>query len=67
MTNLNLRFYIIALTILFVNNLFSQDIEVKRFELLEKDQIAMMSPRKDINGTTCGLVKVLLMEYDINV
>ena len=41
---------------------FAQDIEVKKFELLEKDQTAEMSPRKDLNGKTCGLVKVLLKE-----
>lgn len=40
----------------------AQDIEVKKFEPLEKDQTAVMSPRKDINGTTCGLVKVALKE-----
>ena len=42
--------------------LFAQDIEVKKFEPLEKDQTATLSPRKDINGVTCGLVKVLLKE-----
>ncbi len=42
--------------------LFAQDIEVKKFEPLEKDQTAALSPRKDINGVTCGLVKVLLKE-----
>ena len=41
---------------------FAQDIEVKKFEPLEKDQTAALSPRKDINGVTCGLVKVLLKE-----
>lgn len=41
---------------------FAQDIEVKKFELLEKDQTAALSPRKDLNGVTCGLVKVLLKE-----
>jgi hypothetical protein len=40
----------------------AQDIEVKKFEPLEKDQTAALSPRKDINGVTCGLVKVLLKE-----
>ena len=41
---------------------FSQDIEVKKFGALEKDQTAVTNPRKDINGVTCGLVKVLLKE-----
>ena len=41
---------------------FSQDIEVKKFEPMAKDQTAALSPRKDINGTVCGLVKVALKE-----
>ena len=41
---------------------FAQDIEVKKFEPLEKDQTAALSSRKDINGVTCGLVKVALKE-----
>jgi hypothetical protein len=41
---------------------FAQDIEVKKFELMEKDQTAALSPRKDINGTVCGLVKVAMKE-----
>ena len=40
----------------------AQDIEVKKFEPMAKDQTAALSPRKDINGVTCGLVKVLLKE-----
>ena len=42
--------------------LFAQDIEVKKFEPLEKDQTAVSSPRKDINGNACSLVKVALKE-----
>ena len=38
--------------------LFAQDIEVKKFELMEKDQTAVMSPRKDINGNDCALIIV---------
>ena len=41
---------------------FAQDIEVKKFEPMAKDQTAALSPRKDINGVTCGLVKVQLKE-----
>lgn len=41
---------------------FAQDIEVKKFEPMVKDQTAALSPRKDINGTVCGLVKVALKE-----
>ena len=36
----------------------AQDIEVKMFEPLEKDQTAVLSPRKDINGADCALVLV---------
>jgi len=43
-------------------SLFAQDIEVKMFEPLEKEQMAALRPRKDINGVTCGLVKVALKE-----
>ena len=46
----------------FSYNAFAQDIEVKKLEVLEKDQTAALSPRKDINGVACGLVKVLLKE-----
>ena len=41
---------------------YAQDIEVKKFEPMAKDQTAVLSPRKDINGVTCGLVKVQLKE-----
>ena len=47
---------------LFVGYTFAQDIEVKTFEPLENDQTATLSPRKDINGVECGLVKVQLKE-----
>ena len=43
-------------------SLYAQDIEVKKFEPLEKDQTAALSSRKDINGNTCGLVKIALKE-----
>ena len=39
---------------------FAQDIVVKKFELLEKDQSAVNIPRKDLNGDVCALVKVAL-------
>ena len=45
-----------------VYQLHAQDIEVKKFEQIAKDQTAALSPRKDINGVTCGLVKVALKE-----
>lgn len=39
-------------------SMYAQDIEVKKFELLEKDQTAVTCPRKDINGADCALVIV---------
>ena len=55
---------IFVLLYLFLTKSFlsAQDIEVKKFEPLEKDQTAVTSPRKDINGNACGLVKVALKE-----
>lgn len=52
----------ISLILLNITSVFAQDIEVKKFEPMEKDQTAALSPRKDINGTVCGLVKVQLKE-----
>lgn len=58
-----MRYYLIPLAILFsILNVSAQDIEVKKFEPSEKDQTAALNPRKDINGTVCGLVKVQLKE-----
>lgn len=39
-----------------------QDIDIKSFEIQAKDNTAATSPRKDLNGTTCGLVKIALNE-----
>ena len=47
---------------LFVVTLYSQDSEVKKFEPMAKDQTATLSPKKDINGTVCGMAKVALKE-----
>lgn len=43
-------------------SMYAQDIEVKKFEPLQNDQTAVTRARKDLNGNTCGLVKVLLKE-----
>ena len=56
------RIKLVLLLLLILFRAVAQDIEVKKFELLEKDHTAALSPRKDINGVTCGLVKVLLKE-----
>ena len=54
--------YLCVLALFFIVQTHAQDIEVKKFEPLEKDQTAVTSPRKDINGNACGLVKVALKE-----
>ena len=56
------KLYLCVLALFFIVQIHAQDIEVKKFEPLEKDQTAALSPRKDINGVTCGLVKVALKE-----
>jgi len=56
------KLFIAWFVLLYSASVFAQDIEVKKFEPLEKDQTAALNPRKDINGVTCGLVKVLLKE-----
>ena len=53
-----LRLFVCFFLTTFSNIVLSQDIEVKKFEVLEKDQTAVQNPRKDINGVTCGLLKV---------
>lgn len=52
----------ITISLFVVGVALSQNIEVKKFEHMVKDQTAELSPRKDINGTLCGLVKVRLKE-----
>lgn len=51
---------LLLLLFIFVGSstLFAQDIEVKKFGPLEKDQTSTLNPKKDINGIVCGLVKV---------
>lgn len=56
------KLYLCVLALFFIVQIHAQDIEVKKFEPLEKDQTAVTSPRKDINGNACGLVKVALKE-----
>jgi hypothetical protein len=56
------KFGLSFIALCLMTSLFAQDIEVKKFGPLEKDQTAVTSPRKDINGNTCGVVKVALKE-----
>ncbi len=46
--------YIFSLLLLYCFELFAQDIEVKKFEPLEKDQTAVTSPRTDIMVMAVG-------------
>ena len=57
------RFFLFLTGIIYLTaSALAQDVEVKKFEQLVKDQTAVTSPRKDINGNACGLVKVALKE-----
>ena len=50
--------FIIIVIMVFSYSASAQDIEVKEFEPMMKGHTAALSPRKDINGTVCGLMKV---------
>ena len=53
-----MRTYLLLILLSFTLNILAQDIEVKKFETMVKDQTATLNPRMDINGVPCGLVKV---------
>jgi len=53
-----MRTYLLLILLSFTHNISAQDIEVKKFEPMVKDQTAALSPRKDINGAGCGLMEV---------
>ena len=55
---MNKRLFSLLIGVLFALFVDAQDIEVKKFEPLEKDQTAALNPRKDINGTDCALIMV---------
>lgn len=65
---MNKRLFSLLIGALFAFIVDAQDIEVKKFEPLEKDQTTALSPRKDINGNDCALVLVRTlkkgMEFD---
>ena len=42
------------------SSIFAQDIEVKKFDPLKKDQTVALSPRMNINRTVWGLLKFAL-------
>ena len=58
----DVRSLLIICCLFFPISIHAQDIEVKKFEPMVKDQTATLSPRKDINGNMCGLVKVVFRE-----
>ena len=53
------RFTLFSLIQLFVAVLYAQNIEVKKFEPMAKGQIAILGLRKDVDGNTGKLIKVL--------
>lgn len=59
------RFCLFTIVVIYACCVFPQDIEVKKFEPLEKDQTAALSPRNDINDVTCGLIKVQIEEEGV--
>lgn len=61
------KLFIAWFVLLYSASVSAQEIEVKKFQLLKNDQTAALSPRKDINGVTCWLVKVALKEPGIYV
>lgn len=56
------RFYIFAILLGQIMSIFAQNLEVKQFEIVEKDKTATLNPRKGSDGVACGLVKVQLKE-----
>ena len=64
---MNKRFLSLLIGISFGFIVDAQDIEVKKFESLEKDQMAALSPRKDVNGNDCALVLVNTLKREWNL
>lgn len=52
------RVCLFTIVVIYACCVFPQDIEVKKFELIVKDQTALLNPRKDINEVECALIKV---------
>lgn len=53
-----MRCYIGLFLFFVVSITFAQDIEVKKFEPMAKEQTMILSHRKDLNGTECALILV---------
>lgn len=57
------RIFVVAfLLILSINSLMSQGLIAKNFNLVPNDLSASVSPRLDLNGKACALVKVVMQE-----
>lgn len=57
------RTFVVAfLLILSINSLIAQGLVVKNFNLVPNDLSASVSPRLDLNGKACALVKVVMQE-----
>lgn len=57
------RTFVVAfLLILSINSLIAQGLIVKNFNLVPNDLSASVSPRLDLNGKACALVKVVMQE-----
>lgn len=57
------RTFVVAfLLILSINSLIAQGLIVKNFNLVPNDLSASVSPRLDLNGKACALVKVVVQE-----
>lgn len=59
---MNRKLFIIVLCLICALDFFAQDIVVKKFEPMVKDQTAVLNPRKDINGNDCALVMVCTLK-----
>lgn len=57
------RIFVVAfLLILSINSLMAQGLIAKNFNLVPNDLSASVSPRLDLNGKACALVKVVMQE-----
>lgn len=55
------RTFVVAfLLILSINSLMAQGLIAKNFNLVPNDLSASVSPRLDLNGKACALVKVVM-------
>ena len=60
-----LRLFVCILITAFSNIVLAQNIEVMKFEPIEKDQAVTLSPRKDINGNDCALILIHTLKKEM--